>query len=248
MSKQPSNSEVPVKLRAILVDADDTLWENNIYFLECLRWLCEVGRRLGFADEATIEIMRRREQANIPVLGYSYSSFEVSLTEALRHLCLGSALGRELHAGFRMRARQWVFFLRQHPIVFLPGVLETLPQLTRRYPVIIVTKGDRHDQMSKVIRSGLLAQVHAAEVVPEKYPANYRAVLEKYGFAPEEVVMIGNSPRSDINQPKRAGIKTIYVPHPRTWEMELEPILAEQPETTVVPHFGGVANVLNLGD
>lgn len=235
-------------LRAVLVDADDTLWENNIFFLECLQWLCGVGRSLGFSDEAVVEIMRRREMTNIPVLGYSYNSFETSLSQALRHLCHASAAGERRHAGLRMRARQWVLFLRQHPILFLPGVLETLPQLTRRFPVIIVTKGDAHDQMAKVIRSGLLEHVHAAEVVPEKYPANYRAVLDKYGLQVDEVVMIGNSPRSDINQPKRAGIRTIYVPHPKTWEMELEPILPEQPATTVVPHFGAVVDALAIGD
>jgi putative hydrolase of the HAD superfamily len=245
---QPANGKPRNGLRAVLVDADDTLWENNIFFLECLQWLCLTGRRFGFSDEAVIEIMRRREKTNIPVLGYSYNSFETSLAEALRQLCFASDAGRREHAGLRMRARQWVLFLRQHPILFLPGVLESIPKLTQHYPVIIVTKGDAHDQMAKVKRSGLLDQVFAAEVVPEKYPANYRAVLDKYGLTEKEVVMIGNSPRSDINQAKRAGIRTIYVPHPSTWEMELEPILPEEPETQVVPHFGVVPELLAARD
>jgi putative hydrolase of the HAD superfamily len=236
---------LPPNLRAILVDADDTLWENNLFFLQSLDWLCGVGRSLGFSHRATMSIMNRWERRNIRLRGYGYASFEASMVSTIGQLCAGSASGAARHAGLRQQALHWVRFLRRHPIVLLRGVGEVLPRLVARFPVIVVTKGDQRDQMAKVVRSGLLPIFHAVEVVPEKYPANYLAVLAKHRLAPDEVVMVGNSPISDINNPKRAGIATIYIPHPMTWHMELSPISPEGPPTMHVPDFVALGELLD---
>jgi putative hydrolase of the HAD superfamily len=37
--------------------------------------------------------------------------------------------------------------------------------------------------------------------------------------------MIGNSPRSDINPALAAGLNAVFVPHPQTWELELEDVV-----------------------
>lgn len=237
-------AKLPGNLRAILLDADDTLWENNVFFLQSLDWLCGVGRSLGFTHRAAMATMNRWERRHIRLLGYGYASFEASLVASIGQMCAASPAGAARHAGLRQQALHWVRFLRRHPIVFLPGVREVLPQLVARFPVILVTKGDQRDQMAKVVRSGLLPVFHAVEVVPEKYPANYLEVLRKHNLAPHEVVMVGNSPISDINNPKRAGIPTIYIPHSKTWHMELSPISPESPATIHVPDFAALGALL----
>lgn len=229
----------------LLVDLDDTVWENNIFFLQTLGWLCHVGRRAGLTDRATKRVLDSREERNIPRLGYSYGSYEVSFLEALGIIVQAGGLERE-RAGLRARALRWTHFLRTHPIVLLTGVEAALPVLRRNYRVVAVTKGNHHDQMSKVHRSGLLDQFHDVQVVPRKNPEDYRRVLERHGLPPDRAVMIGNAPRSDINGAKRAGLRTVYVPHPSTWHHEMEPIATEGPETLVARDFHEVLEIFGL--
>lgn len=46
--------------------------------------------------------------------------------------------------------------------------------------------------------------------------------------------MIGNSPKSDINPPKKIGMQTILIPNDKTWRFEKEPIISGKPETIVL--------------
>lgn len=233
------------KIKAVFVDADDTLWENNLFFLQCEEWICITGRSLGFTDKAVVEIMNRNERRNISIFGYGYDCFERSLIQTLRRLTSASGQTHRF-APLAAKARRWTAFLRQHPIIFLPGVGNVLPKLAKQFPTYIVTKGDQNDQMAKVHRSGLLPHIHGAEVVPHKFQSNYRELLGKLGLEPHEAVMIGNSPASDINNPKRIGMQTIFIPHKKTWTMEQEPILPGFPETIHVPHFGALLDLFKL--
>lgn len=229
----------------LFVDADDTLWENNHFFLLSLRNLCRRAREAGLTDRAAMAVINSWERRNIPRLGFSYGSYEASLLAAVRQIAARLPEDqRHRHAGLRQEALRWTKFLRRHPILFLPGVMETIPLLAGRFRVVIVTKGDQHDQMSKVLRSGLLAVVHGVEVIPRKSPAEYLDILERHGLSKDEVVMIGNSPHSDINNAKKAGIRTIFVPHPRTWEFEVEPIAMGGPPTWESAGFAGLRELL----
>lgn len=232
-------------VRAVFLDVDDTLWENNLYFLQSLDWLCRAGRSLGLSDGAVKGTLHQHEVRNIRLRGYGYDSYEASLLATVARLAhLGGAGAR--HEPLRRRALEWTHFLRRHPIVFCPGVERTLPLLLGHFRVVLVTKGHAGDQMAKVRRSGLLGRVHGVHVVPHKHAANYRAVLEAEGLSAEETVMVGNSPRSDINGAKAAGLRTVYVPHPLTWYMELEAIAPGGPPTARVADFSGVAAVLGV--
>ena len=229
----------------LFVDADDTLWENNHFFLMAHANLCRRAREAGLTDRAATAIINRWERRNIPRLGFSYNSYEASLLATVREVAAHLPPGqRHRHAGLRQEALRWTAFLRRHPILFLPGVSETVPLLAGCYKVIIVTKGNQGDQMAKVHRSGLLSVVHGVEVIPTKKPTEYLAILGKHGLRKEEVVMIGNSPHSDINNAKKAGIRTIFVPHPRTWEFEVEPLMPEGPQTLEIAGFGQLRGLL----
>ncbi|MGF1572428.1 MAG: HAD hydrolase-like protein, partial [Sumerlaeia bacterium] len=181
----------------------------------------------------------------IRIYGYGYNCFERSLIATLRRL---THQNKQTHrfAPLAAGALRWTAFLRQHPIIFLPEVGNVLPYLAQHFPTYIVTKGDQNDQMAKVHRSGLLPFIHGAEVVPHKYQDNYKGLLDKLGIQPHEAVMIGNSPASDINNPKRLGMQTIFIPHKKTWTMEQEPILTGSPETIHIHHFGALAELFKL--
>lgn len=230
-------------VRNVLLDADDTLWENNIFFLASLDWLCTEGRALGSSNRATISLLNHWENFNIAVKGYGYDSYHASLTMTIRALVARS--GRhDIHGGLQEKARRWTNFLKNHPIQWCPGVYTTLPRLVKRFRTIIVTKGHPIDQMNKVIRCGLMPMFHGVRVVPHKYPSCYLGVLRDFDLKPEETVMVGNSPRSDINMARRAGLRTVYIPHRKTWFRELEPISTDAPETVEITSFDKLLDVL----
>jgi putative hydrolase of the HAD superfamily len=54
--------------------------------------------------------------------------------------------------------------------------------------------------------------------------------------------MIGNSPRSDINAAKVAGLRTVFIPYHTTWQHELEEISPNGSETLMLENFGQLAD------
>lgn len=234
-------------VRTVFLDIDDTLWENNIFFLESHQALYRIARACGHTDAAASNILERMEDINIPARGFGYDSYEASLMMTVNVLVQRSGLHHR-HGEFNMRILNFTRFLRSHPIVWLQGVSKSLPRLAEHFNTIIVTKGNPRDQSAKVDRCGLKHLFAAVEVVPHKNPNCYTGLLEKYCLKAEETVMVGNSPKSDINNAKAVGLRTIYVPHPDTWYREMQPIREDGPETAVVKKFDDVLVVLGIGD
>lgn len=232
-------------VETVLLDLDDTLWENNLYFLQSINWLCRVGRSHGHTDRATVALLNKMEDENIPHRGFGYDSYEASYLGALRILTARSGRGTD-HPGLRRLARAQVNYLRSHPIRWLPGVPACLELLHRSFRVIAVTKGHRGDQTAKVERCGLKHLFHAVKVLPHKHVKDYLGLLEEFTVEPASAVMVGNSPKSDINMPKRAGLRTIYIPHVLSWFREMEHIETDGPPTIEVEAFPDVLPVLGL--
>jgi len=128
----------------------------------------------------------------------------------------------ELHETIRGIA----YKIADHPMEFLPGVPETLADLSQRHRLFMVTKGNITEQLGKVERSGLKEFFTAIEVVAEKDKAVYQNVVEKYGLIRDITWMIGNSPRSDINPALEAGLHAVFIPHDNTWMLERDELRA----------------------
>ena len=230
-------------VETVLMDIDDTLWENNLYFIKSIRTLAHLGSRVGYTAKAVEHLLNRMEDRVIPQYGLGYDSYEFSYMQAVVAL-IHSGKRPDLAGEFSARARRSLHELRYHPIQWIGGVLITLPELTRRFPTIIVTKGSPRDQLAKVNRCGMAHLFKAAEVVPHKNPDCYAEVLTRHGLDPARTVMVGNSPRSDINQARRVGLRTVYIPHALTWYREMEPIRAEGPRNITIDCFDQLLDVL----
>jgi putative hydrolase of the HAD superfamily len=122
----------------------------------------------------------------------------------------------------------------------MPGVRETLPLLFAGNQTIVVTKGRAEEQTGKLERSGLAGFFHATEIVFEKSVETYREIVGKYRLDPARTWMIGNSPRSDINPAKAAGLRTVFIPYHATWQHEIEEI-SPNGETLALENFGQLA-------
>jgi putative hydrolase of the HAD superfamily len=219
--------------RTLLIDADDTLWENNIYFERVAVQFFEQLAARNIPMPRAEQLLWQTEQRNVKTTGYGSKAFCQSLHEVARQL--GAA---DLEPWI-VQQENWVF---HHPIEFLPGVRETLPLLHAKNHLIVVTKGRADEQLGKLDRSGLGKFFNATEVVFEKDAETYRATIVKHQLAPDNTWMIGNSPRSDINQAKAAGLLTVFIPYHTTWQHELEEISPNGSETLVLENFGELAD------
>ena len=218
----------------LIVDADDTLWENNIFYEQCIAGFAELMAAHGFEREEAVHTMEAVERERVPLVGYAPEEFARSMLIAHQRLCAAHNRPAENEiAGAVWQIGQRVI---EYPIVLLDGVAETLAQLSGHCRLLLLTKGERKVQESKLARSGLGQMFEEMHVVTEKNAQVLRELLARYGLQPRETWMVGNSPRSDINPALEAGIGAIYVPHPHTWGFEIAEI-AEPERVTVLKRF-----------
>ena len=201
--------------QTLLIDADDTLWENNIYFERAIANFISFLNHHEYTPDQVREVLYDVERENILLHGYGMHSFAGALVKCFEQLSvepLTPALHETIH-GF-------AYAIAEHPMEILPGVAETLAELAQRHHLFLLTKGNITEQTGKVERSGLKQYFTAVEVVAEKNAHAYNDVVEKYGLIREQTWMIGNSPTSDINPALEAGLHAVFVPHHNTWMLE----------------------------
>ena len=211
----PSQPYRPSK--TLLFDADDTLWENNIYFEQAITaFVSYLDHRVHTRDEVR-EHLNHCERATIAEFGYGLTSFRRSLIRCFE-LLTDDPITPERHA----RVVSFTDAIASQEIELLPAVESTLRELASRHRLLLVTKGSREEQTDKLERSGLRAFFTAVEVPAEKNEAMYRDLLSRHGLAAAETWMIGNSPRSDVNPALAAGMNAVFIPHDFTWVLEHE--------------------------
>ena len=205
--------------QTLLIDADDTLWENNVFFEKTIEDFVSLVEPLGYPRDYIRRILNETERRNIRQHGYGVRSFGRSLEETYVKLA-GHMARRETLARVARRLAE----LEQTPPHILDGVPETLDYLAERHRLILFTKGEPAEQAAKVERSGLQGFFEAIEIVTEKDVATYKGLVNQHHIVKSHGWMVGNSPRSDINPALQAGLNAVFIPHPATWELEQTPL------------------------
>ncbi|MDY7076226.1 MAG: HAD family hydrolase [Chloroflexota bacterium] len=214
----------------LIIDADDTLWENNIYYERCIAAFAKLMEAQGFEREEAERTVDAVERERIPQVGYTPEEFARSLTITYRRLCERHA--HPIEGEVSDAAWEIGQAVIEYPIVLLDGVEKTLARLSDHCRLLLLTKGDREVQEGKLARSGLGHFFDGVHVVAEKDAKVLQGLLAHYGLEPEQTWMVGNSPRSDVNPALEAGIGAIYIPHPNTWHLEMEKVT--RPEGAIV--------------
>jgi putative hydrolase of the HAD superfamily len=215
--------------QTLLIDADDTLWENNVYFERAIAQFISFLNHRERSTAEVREILNDVERECIVSHGYGLHSFTHALVKTFERLSvepLTPALHEAIHGFSRTIAEQ--------PVQILPKITETLQYLSDRHELILVTKGDLREQSAKVERSGLKEYFSAVEIVAEKHVPEYQALVKRYRLISESTWMVGNSPKSDINPALGAGINAVFVPHDETWILEHEELADPQPPSRLL--------------
>ncbi|SEF71697.1 putative hydrolase of the HAD superfamily [Bryocella elongata] len=203
--------------QTLLFDADDTLWENNIYFERAIAaFISYLDHRVHTPEEVR-EYLNHCEHVTIAEHGYGLVSFRRSLIACFEQLA-DEPLTPEKHT----RIVSFTESIAAQEIELLPDVEATLRELSTRHRCILVTKGNDEEQRGKLERSGLAAFFSGVEVLAEKNVPAYQRLIAHHACEPGATWMIGNSPRSDVNPALGAGLNAIFIPHDFTWVLEHE--------------------------
>lgn len=220
-----------MSITTVGLDADDTLWHNETIFRLTHERFCDL--LTGAAAREQIDArLAEVERRNLALYGYGVKGFTLSMIETAMELTDGQVPGtviREiLAAGREMLAE---------PVEPLPGVDLALAQLSERYRLVLITKGDLLHQEQKLAASGLGDLFAAVEIVSEKDASTYARVFARHGTGAGQGAMCGNSLRSDILPALEAGCWAAHVPYPLTWAHEM----ADTP--TGHPRFKELASI-----
>lgn len=121
----------------------------------------------------------------------------------------------------------------------LPGTVEVVRELAKKYPLTIVSNGFREVQYYKVEHSGLkncFAHMLVSDEVGinKPQPEIFRIALRLNNVTAEQAIMIGDSYSSDITGAKNAGIDQIWIHEDNT----------DGTATFIVPNLMNVLDIL----
>lgn len=203
------------KFNTIFIDADDTLWENEQYFRNAEAKFIELLKDYTGPEGVQLMLWQKQEE-NIPLFGYGSKTYLIGMADAAMDLC-GGKLPDNIYYGIKKIITDLAF----HKLEIIEGVVETLEELQSRYKLIVATKGDLTEQMGKFRISGLAKYFHHCEVMENKDEKNYLELAAKHDLDPSQMLMIGNSVKSDIAPVVNIGGTAIHTPHEIVWIHEM---------------------------
>lgn len=226
-------------IQAIVFDADDTLWDCQSYFEKVENRLCDMLSPWGTHDEISSALFAT-EAANMPVLGYGCKAFTLSVIECAINISHGEIKAESIGELAEMGKA-----LQNLPGTPLDGVISTLEKLkdSGAYRLAVFTKGELLDQENKLRRSGLEGYFSHVEIVSDKTELSYRNLCRNMDIAPEEMVMVGNSFKSDIIPAITVGAYAIHIPFHVTWQLEHTQEF-EHERLAKVSHFKDIMKVI----
>jgi len=200
---------------SLLIDADDTVWENNSYFERAFEAFCDFLDHSSLTPPQVRDVLNEIELVNSKIHGYGSKTFGRNLQQAYQHLAEREIRDPDLRHVLSLAER-----ILEQPIEIIEGVEETLGYLAERHDLTLFTKGHPDEQLLKVERSQLGRYFSHTAVVKEKDAKAYAQLVAERGLTRGLTWMIGNSPKSDINPALEAGLNAVLVPHPHTWVLE----------------------------
>ncbi|WP_026709703.1 HAD family hydrolase [Flavobacterium filum] len=198
----------------IAFDADDTLWHNEPNFDEAQERFCELFQDFA-SKQKILGLILNHQIKNLPLYGFGIKAFTLSMIDSALELTNHSISGQNIAKVIQIGRD-----LLQKPVELLPEVEPVLQQLQGKYKLIVATKGDLKDQHRKLHDSGIGHYFHHIEVMSDKQEIDYQKMLGRLDCKAEDLLMIGNSLKSDVLPVLNIGGHAVHIPYHTTWEYE----------------------------
>lgn len=219
------------RAQTLIIDGDDTLWENNVYFEQAIEDFIDYLDHSRLSRAQVRAAIDEIEHLNTRVHGYGSAAFARNLRQTFERLTERQIQQTDVDHIMGLAQR-----IVRDELELLPGVPETLDTLKARHRLLLFTKGELDEQRLKVERSGV-AERFERVVAREKDAAAYRELLHDCAIDPGDGWMIGNSPRSDILPALEVGLGAVYIPHEHTWSLERAEVPADAARLLILRAF-----------
>ena len=229
---------LPKTITVIAFDADDTLWVNETYFRDAEAQFAQLLSKYETKNKIDQELFKK-EIENLPLYGYGIKGFVLSMVESAIELSNGKISNKVLSEIINLGKE-----MISMPVELLDGIEEVLEKLSKKYRLLVLTKGDLLDQERKLEKSGLTKYFHHVEVMSDKKEKNYQDLLDHLEINVNEFLMVGNSLKSDVLPIINIGGKAIHVPFHTTWQHETVSPNEESDAYDVVKSIVEVLNYL----
>ncbi len=201
-------------IKTIAFDADDTLWVNETFFRDAENEFCKL-----LSDYIDFDTCQKRlyemEIRNLALYGYGIKPFTLSLIECAQEISKG-LVSNDIITSIIDLGKDML----NAPVVLLDGIEEVLEELSKKYKLVVATKGDLLDQERKLEKSGLSSLFHHIEVMSDKQPANYLKLVKHLDIDIDSFLMVGNSLKSDVIPVLEIGGRACHIPFHTTWAHE----------------------------
>jgi putative hydrolase of the HAD superfamily len=197
-----------MKLRAITLDLDDTLWPIAPVMeqadLALQQWLEQNCPEVALA--LPIEQMRRlRDQvfATHPELGHDFT--------AMRMICLRQALSPHGYGEREAEQAFEAFFAARNRVELYPEVGDALERLARRAPLVSLTNGNAcldRVGLAHLFRAQITARSHGC-AKPDA--GIFHAACALAGAAPSDTLHAGDHPEQDVLGARDAGLHAVWI-------------------------------------
>lgn len=205
------------QIKVIAFDADDTLWENETYFREAEHKFAELLSQYEIEHIIDKELYKK-EIENLKLYGYGIKGFVLSMIE-----CALEISNFNLDPKLIQQIIDLGKDMLNKPINLIEGVEDVLKELNKKYKLIVATKGDLLDQERKLKKSNILKYFHHVEVMSDKKEDDYIKLIKHLDINPNQLLMVGNSLKSDVLPLIKIGANAIHIPFHTTWTHETVP-------------------------
>jgi len=125
----------------LIIDGDDTLWENNVYFEQAIEDFIDFLAHSTLSREQVRATLDEIERFNSGVHGYGSAAFARNLRETYERLAERAIETRHLEHVMNLGRR-----IVQVELDLLPDVAPTLEYLAARHRLLLFTKGEPEEQ------------------------------------------------------------------------------------------------------
>jgi putative hydrolase of the HAD superfamily len=229
---------------AIIFDGDDTLWDTMSLYNDAKRDYVKLLAQEGFESSSILDTLEEVDLVNIRRMGFSKERFPRSLVQAYGILC--QKAGKQTSETVVEAIYRIGRVIFDSPPRLIDDAHKVLSILSRRFRLVLVTRGDKDIQAKRTKQSGLSPFFKAVLVVPGKDETVLREIAHKLGIEPSQTWLVGNSVRSDINPGLRAGFRVIWIPA-KTWAYEEEQVVGNPLKIEVLNQLPKVLGVETHG-
>ncbi len=198
----------------LIIDADDTLWENQLNFNNFTEFFKNLLTEFNIPEYDGLQTLEHFDSISYSNNEFGNVYYKESMKKTLAKFGFDS---EEIHN--RIDNKHDKIF--NHAPLLFDGVKETLEYIKEKNVILyILTKGYYPVQMTKIELSGIDEIFDGFIVTTRKNREVYENLIIKYKLDKQNTYMVGNSPKSDILPALEAGLNAVYIPSKFLWELE----------------------------